>query len=145
MVTIPKNSVLNNAASLTGPKGVPATRVSSLAETTVESMEGSSSISLDNSDFEFSENTDANLGPGNGNDQPHLHYPNSPDIPTQAFDTMLQRMDIPRALSDHDNSVPGFSVPFVGLIAKAIAIYENNARAYNGESAMRGTSFSMVL
>jgi hypothetical protein len=144
MVTIPKNSVLATPANLSGPKAAPSTRVSSLAETSVEFMAGSSSISLDSSAFEFSENADASLSHGKGEDKPP-NYPSYPDTPTQAFDAVLQRIDIPRALSEHDNSVPGFSVPYVGLIAKAIAIYENNARAFSGESVMRGASFSMVL
>ena len=144
MVMIPKNSVLTNPANLSGSKGLPNTRISSIAENYVESMDSSVGISFDSTPFGFSDNTDASIGYGN-NDQYQSSYPETKDNSPKGFKSMLQGMDIPRALSENDNVSPSFSVPYVGLIAKAIAIYENNARSAHDSPSLRGTTFSVVL
>ena len=144
MASIPKSTALAHQNNVSGPKVLPSTRVSSTHETSVDLMEGSSSISFDNSAFEYRENADASFGQKNNNQ--HLPYrPVFTDTPTQVFESMLQGMEIPKALSDNNQSEAVYSVPYVGLLAKAIEIYENNARTFNGEISMRGTSFSMVL
>jgi hypothetical protein len=144
MVTIPKNSVLTNPASVSGPKGLPNTRISSLAETSVEFLDGSTGVTFDNSAFDFNENSEASLSDGKDNDLP-FSQPNGKDTLNKDYKSILQGMDIPRALSEQIQTGPIFSVPYVGLLAKAIAIYENNARIFNGETSIRGTTFSVIL
>jgi len=144
MVTIPKNSVLANPANLSGPKGLPNTRLSSLADTTVELMDNSVGISFDSSAYSFSDNTDTNFG-NEKKDNYQFPFSDHKDKQTNNFKSMLQGIDIPRALSENDQSSPRFSVPYVGLISKAISIYENNARSNNDTSSICGTKFSITL
>ena len=144
MVIIPKNSVLANPANLSGPKGLPNTRISSIAESSVELMDSSVGVSFDSTPFGFSDNTDASIGSGNNDEYQSSQREKKVDSP-KGFKSMLQGMDIPRALSENDNTSPSFSVPYVGLITKAIAIYENNARSIYESPSLRGTKFSIVL
>ena len=144
MAVIPRNATLMTPTNVSGPRGLPSTRVSSVAETFVEFTEGNAGVSFDSSAFKSSENTDAGFGREKSNDQP-LSQPGIINPPNYVFGTMLQGIDAPKALSDNNHAGLGFSVPYVGLFAKAIEIYENNVRIFNGETAIRGTSFSMVL
>ena len=144
MAAIHKNTALMAPANFSGPKRGASTRFSSVAETSVELMEGSAGVSFDSSAFRFSENTDTGFNHENSNKQSVPQH-GFVDSPIQAFESMLQGMDTPRALSDNSHSSYVFSVPYVGLFSKAIEIYETNTRIFNGEIAIRGTSFSVVL
>ncbi|MBC8338761.1 MAG: hypothetical protein H8E39_08735 [Alphaproteobacteria bacterium] len=58
---------------------------------------------------------------------------------------MLETTDISQGNDDRsEGSAPG-TVPYVGIAAKAIQIYETNARIAGGEPRYLGTSVSVVL
>jgi len=147
MATIPRTGPLPAPANIASTRGGPSTRVSSVGGSSVEDLHGSSGVSFDSAAFGFRGGTDANFdrGPGTGNgdgNQPqHSGYV---DAPSQAFAAMVEGAEFPK--TDDEQSRPGFvgSVP-AGLAAKAIEIYETNARILSGEAAIRGTSFSVVL
>ena len=145
MASIPRSTSLITPVNITGPKGSPSTRVSSMAETSVEFSEGSAGVSFNSSAFGFKENADASFGHEKSNDQSPPQPGFLIESPVQLFGSMLQGIDVPKSLSDNNHTGLGFSIPYVGIFAKAIAIYENNARIFNGEIAIRGTSFSVVL
>ncbi len=145
MATIPRIGPLPAPANIASTRGGPSTRVSSVGGSSVEDLHGSSGVSFDSAAFGFRGGTDANFEQGSGNS--NGNQPQNPgyvDAPSQAFAAMLEGAEFPK--TEDEQSRPGFagSVP-AGLAAKAIEIYETNARILSGEAAIRGTSFSVVL
>jgi hypothetical protein len=143
MATIPRQAPLLAPANISGTISGPSTRVSSVGGSTVEDLQNSAGVSFDSSAFGFHEDANATFDCGHGEGRQQSH-PGFIYAPTQAFASILQGAEFPK--SDDDQSQPGSvrSIP-PGLAAKAIEIYETNARVLSGETAIRGTSFSVVL
>ena len=143
MATIPRPVPLPATTNIAGTRGGPATRVSSVGGATVEDLPGSAGVSFDSSAFGFREDAGPAFDRGNGESR-QQQLPGFVDAPTQAFAAMLEGAVFPKTEDGESQPGSGRSIP-IGLAAKAIAIYEANARVLSGETAIRGTSFSVVL
>ena len=144
MATIPRPAPLPAPTNIPGTRSGPSTRVSSLGGATVEDLPGSAGVSFDSAAFGFREDADATFGRNHGEGGQQQH-PGFIDAPTQAFAAMLEGAEIPKTQDNQSETGSDGSVPFVGLTAKAIEIYETNAKVLSGDIALRGTSFSVVL
>jgi hypothetical protein len=144
MATIPRSAALPAPTTVASARSGPSTRVSTVGGSSVEDVNNSSGVSFNSAAFGFREDTNTAFDGGQGEGR-QQQYPGFVDAPTQAFAAMVQGGDFPRTDDDQSQPVPPGSVPYVGLTAKAIEIYETNARVLSGETAIRGTSFSVVL
>ncbi len=144
MATIPRPLPLPAPANVAGSRSGPSTRVSSVGGATVEDLPGSAGVSFDSAAFGFREDAGPAFDGGRGEGRQQQH-PGFVDAPTQAFAAMLEGAEIPKTQDGQSGPGSGEAVPYVGLASKAIEIYETNARVLSGETAIRGTSFSVVL
>ena len=141
MATVPK------AVPVAAQPNVPVSRFgsSSRASSTsnnVDELQTSSGVSFDSAEFRFREDDRAFLDHG-GNRHSRHSRTGLFTAPTQAFAAMFGGGDSFNSSDDPASNVK--SPRFAGLVSKAIAIYENNARVIAGDINVLETSISVVL
>ena len=141
MATVPRAVPVAPVPNVSTNRNVGNTRVaSSLGR--VDELQTSSGVSFDTAEFRFREDDHSLFE--RGNDHPSRQQQTGLfTAPTQAFTAMLEQGGSNRP----DDNAPGnVKTPkFAGLVSKAIAIYETNARIVSGEGNILGTSVSLVL
>jgi len=122
----------------------PPSRVVSYAGNSVEELPEGANVSFDGAAFGFRQEAPSSFDRDGSRDQhPHQHTGRL-NAPSQAFAAMLEAEETGgagggRATGDAPAS------PLAGVVAKAIQIYETNAKVVGGESNILGTSVSLVL
>ena len=141
MATVPRAVPVAPLPNVSANRTVGATRVASSAGG-VDELQTSFGVSFDTAEFRFHDDDHAFFERGN-NRSSRQHQTGLFTAPTQAFAALFENGGSNR----QDDNAPGdIKTPrFAGLVSKAIAIYETNARIISGENNILGTSISMVL
>ena len=141
MATVPRAVPIAPPPNVSTNRNVGISRVASV-HSGVDELQTNSGVSFDTGDFRFREDDHSSFERGN-NRSSRQHQTGLFTAPTQAFAAMIERGGSDRP----DDNAPGdVKAPkFVGVVSKAISIYETNARVISGESNILGTSVSLVL
>lgn len=141
MATVPRAVPVAQVPNVSTNRNVATTRVASTPGG-VDELQTSSGVSFDTAEFRFRED-DHSLFERGDNRPSRQHQTGIFTAPTQAFTAMLEKGGSNRP---DDNASGDVKTPrFAGLVSKAIAIYEANARIVSGEGNILGTSVSLVL
>ncbi|NQU62130.1 MAG: hypothetical protein HQ512_13450 [Rhodospirillales bacterium] len=146
MATVPKAAPFAAPTNISRTRSSPPTRVASAGGGNVDELQNTASVSFGASSYAFNEEDHSSFNRAfNRNDRRNSR----PQItglfsaPTQAFTALLEAGDTSSGKSDAAGETS--KAPFAGLVSKAIAVYENNAKIISGNSNILGTSFSIVL
>ncbi|MDA0304801.1 MAG: hypothetical protein O3B76_00725 [Proteobacteria bacterium] len=141
MVTVPKAAAVPATTNVSTPRVGPATRVAS-AYNGVDELQQNAGISFGAPAYAFNENDPSTFKRGEDRNSGRQH-PGLVSTPTQAFVALLEASD---GDFGRDNTSPDAKeAQSAGLINKAIAVYENNARVLSGDNFVLGRNFSLVL
>ncbi len=145
MVLIPKAAPAPAPASATNARLGPSSRVVSYAGNSVEELPGGASVSFDSAAFGFRQDAPSSFGQNGGHEQ-HTprHHTGKLNASSQTFAAMLE---LPETAGGGNTNAAGDgpATPFAGDVARAIEIYETNAKIVGGEGNILGTSVSLVL
>ena len=141
MATVPKVVPVATQPHVSANRLGPSTRVASSGHP-VDELQNSVGTSLDSDAFRFHEE-DNSLFDHGGNRHARQHQTGIFMAPTQTFAAMFESGGSGRGDDESASNVK--TTRFAGLVSKAIAIYENNARIIAGEGNVLGTSVSLVL
>ena len=146
MALIPRTGPLLAPANIANSRLGPPTRVfsSTSSSHSVEELPSGAGVSFDGAAFgPYEVSTSFDRG-GGDRQQNFSHHPGRFNASTQAFTSMLE---FEAGAEGGGSGVAGDSnsVRFPGLVSKAIAIYETNAKIGGGEINILGTSVSLVL
>lgn len=144
MVLIPKTAPAQAPANAANTRLGPPSRVVSYAGNSVEELPGGAGVSFESAAFGFRQDAPSSFDRNGGHEQqPPRHHSGRINAPSQTFAAMLE---FPETASGNKNAAgKGPKAPFPGVVARAIAIYETNAKIVSGESNILGTSVSLVL
>ena len=123
----------------------PPSRVVSYAGNSVEELPGGAGVSFDSAAFGFRQDAPSSFDRNDGREQqPPRYHAGGINAPSQTFAAMLE---FPETAGGGNRNAAGDgpATPFPGVVARAIAIYETNAKIVGGESNILGTSVSLVL
>lgn len=140
MATVPRAVPIVPPPNVSTNRNVVTSRVASVPSG-VDELQTSSGVSFETAEFRFRED-DHSFFDRRNNRSSRQQQTGLFTAPTQAFTALFESgSDRP------DDNAPGnVKTPrFAGLVSKAIAIYETNARVLSGESNILGTSVSLVL
>jgi len=145
MALIPRTAPAPVPASTNNARLGPPSRVVSYAGNSVEELPGGAGVSFDSAAFGFRQDAPSFFDRNGGHEQqPPRHHSGRINAPSQAFAAMLE---FPETAGGGNRNAAGDgpATPFPGVVARAIAIYETNAKIVGGESNILGTSISLVL
>ncbi len=122
----------------------PPSRVASYTGNSVEELPGGASVSFESAAYGFRQDAPSSFDRNGGREQqPPGHYSGGVNAPSQTFAAMLEA---PETAGGNRNAAgDGPAAPLPGIVARAIKIYETNAKIVSGESNILGTSVSLVL
>ena len=145
MALIPKAAPAPVPASTNAARLGPPSRVVSYAGNSVEELPGGAGVSFDSAAHGFRQNAPSSFDRNGGHEQqPPRHHSGRINAPSQTFAAMLE---LPETAGGENKNAAGDgpATPLPGDVARAIAIYETNAKIVGGESNILGTSVSLVL
>ena len=145
MVLIPRAAPAQAPANASAPRLSPPSRVVSYAGNSVDELSGGASVSFESAAFGFRQDAPSSFDHNSGHEQ-HPPRPHTGGInaPSQTFAAMLEA---PETVGGGNSNAAGDgpATPFPGVVARAIEIYETNAKIVSGEGNILGTSVSLVL
>lgn len=141
MATVPRAVPIVPPPNVSTNRNVVTSRVASVPGG-VDELQTSSGVSFETAEFRFRED-DHSFFDRRNNRSSRQQQTGLFTAPTQAFTALFENSGSARK----DDNAPGdVKTPrFAGLVSKAIAIYETNARVLSGESNILGTSVSLIL
>jgi hypothetical protein len=139
MVLVPRAEFASPTAGVTPARAGPPSRVASTSQN-IDQPQASANVAFDASAFGFAEEGRGAFD--RGGDRSRQHTPGLISAPSQTFASILESGD--QFFSGGDDGKIR-SPKFAGLVAKAIQIYETNAKVISGTNNVLGTSFSAVL
>ena len=144
MAQVPKVAAAPTAPSAISTRGA-TTRVSlPSGQGALEELSPTAATSFDAAPFEFHEERHATSDSGSRDQRrPQPRFPGVIEAPSQAFAQLLE-YEAPIKASAGDISAPRERV-FLGLVAKAVRIYESNAEVIHGTKQVPGTEVSLTL
>ncbi len=145
MVLIPRAAPVQAQATAPNARLGPQSRVVSYAGNSVEELSGGASVSFESAAFDFRQGEASSFDRDGGREQhtPRQHI-GSLNAPSQTFAALLETPETAGA-GNRDAAGNGSQAPLAGVVARAIQIYETNAKIVSGESNILGTSVSLVL
>lgn len=144
MVLIPRAAPAQVPANPTNTRLSPPSRVVSYAGNAVDELPGGASVNFESAAFGFRQDEPASFDRDGGREQQFpSHHSGRINAPSQTFAAMLE--DSETAGGKKNAAGDGPAAPFPGVVARAIEIYETNAKIVSGESNILGTSVSLVL
>ncbi len=145
MALIPRAAPAPAPANATNVRLSPPSRVVSYAGNSVEELAEGTSVSFESAAFGFRQDAPASFDRNGGREQ-HTpgHHSGRINAPSQTFAAMLETPE--GAGGGNINAAgDGPATPFPGVVARAIKIYEDNAKIVSGEGNILGTSVSLLL
>ncbi len=144
MVLIPRTAPAPVPANTGNARLGPSSRVVSYAGNSVEELPEGTSVSFESAAFGFRQDAPAAFDRNGGHEQPSArHHSGSINAPSQTFATLLEAPET--AGGSRNAAGDGPAAPLPGVVARAIEIYETNAKIVGGESNILGTSVSLLL
>ncbi len=145
MVLIPRTAPAPAPSNATNVRLGPPSRVGSYAGNSVEELAGGTSVSFESAAFGFRQDAPASFDRNGGHEQ-HTsgHHSGRLNAPSQTFAAMLETPEGAGGVNKNAAG-DGPATPFPGVVARAIEIYETNAKIVSGEGNTLGTSVSLVL
>ena len=140
MVTVPKTAAVPVTTNVSTTRAGPATRVAS-AYNGLDELQQNANVSFGAPSYGFNEDDHSTFQRGEDRNTGRQH-PGLVAAPTQAFAALVE--------GNEDSSGAGSSsadkeTKFAGLISKAIAVYEKNARVLSGDNFVLGRTLSLEL
>ena len=146
MVLIPRAAPVQTPASANNERLGPPTRIASYTGNSVEELPQGASVSFESAAYGFQQDAPSFFDHNRGSHDQHTSRQNTVGInaPSQTFAAMLE---FPEAAGGRNENAAGdgSAAPLAGVVARAIEIYETNAKIVSGESNILGTSVSLVL
>ncbi len=144
MVLIPRTAPAPVPASTNNARLGPPSRVASYGSS-VDELPGGASVSFESAAFGFRQDAPSSFDRNGGHEQQPPGYHNGGiNAPSQTFAAMLEAPETAGGGSK-DAAGNGPATPLPGVVARAIEIYETNAKIVSGEGNILGTSVSLVL
>ncbi len=145
MVLIPRAAPAPAPASATNARLGPPSRVVSYAGNSVEELPEGASVSFESAAFGFQQGAPSSFD-HNASREQHTprHHTGRLNASSQTFAAMLELPETTGS-GNRDAAGDGSVTPFAGVVARAIAVYEANAKIVSGEGNILGTSVSLVL
>ncbi len=145
MVLIPRAVPAQAPTNATNARLGPPSRVVSYTGDSVEELPEGASVSFESAAFGFRQDAPSSFDRNGGHEQPlPRHHTGGINAPSQAFAAMLESPETAGG-GNRNAAGDGPATPFPGVVARAIEIYETNAKIVGGESNILGTSISLVL
>ncbi len=145
MVLIPRAAPAQAPANASAPRLSPPSRVVSYAGNSVEELSGGAGVSFESAAFGFRQDAPSSFDHRGDHEQhPPRHHTGGINAPSQTFAAMLEAPETAGG-GNRNAAGDGPATPFPGVVARAIAIYETNAKIVGGEGNILGTSVSLVL
>lgn len=145
MVLIPRAAPVHAPANVANARLGPASRVVSYAGSSVEELPEGTTVSFDSGQFGFRQDAPSSFNHNAGHEQPTPHHQTGRlNAPSQTFAAMLEFPETTDG-GNRDAAGNGPATPYPGVVARAIEIYETNAKIVSGENNILGTSVSLVL
>ncbi len=140
MVLIPRAAPVQAPSTATNARLGPPSRVASHGGSSVEELPEGASVSFDNGAFGFRQDAPTAFDHNGGREQQApRHRAGGINAPSQTFAALMESSE------GGNGAGNGVAAPFAGIVAKAISIYETNARIVSGENNILGRSVSLVL
>ncbi len=145
MVLIPRAAPAHAPTNVANARLSPPSRVVSYAGNSVEELSEGASVSFESAAFGFRQDAPSSFDQNANHEQrtPGRHIGNF-NASSQTFAAMLEARETAGG-GNRDAAGDGFATPYTVVVAKAIQIYETNAKIVGGESNILGTSVSLVL
>ncbi len=146
MVLIPRAAPVQAQATAPNARLGPQSRVVSYAGNSVEELPEGASVSFESAAFDFRQDAASSFDRNGGG-----HEQRAPRQSIGGFSassqTFAAMLETPGAGGVGSRNAAGddAQAPLAGVVARAIQIYETNAKIVSGESNILGTSVSLVL
>ncbi len=145
MVLIPRAVPAHAPANATNTRLGPPSRVVSYAGNSVEELSEGTSVSFEGAAFGFRQEAPSSFDRNGGQEQqPPRYHSGRINAPSQTFAALLETPETAGG-GNRNAAGDGPAAPFPGVVARAIEIYETNAKIVGGEGNILGTSVSLVL
>ena len=145
MVLIPRAAPAQAPANATNVRLGPSSRVVSYAGNSVEELPQGASVSFESAAYGFRQDAPSSFDRNGSHDQhPPRHHTGGINAPSQTFAALLESPETAGG-GNRNAAGDGPATPLPGVVARAIEIYETNAKIVGGESNILGTTVSLVL